>query len=499
MVLALAACSFGQDDAGSNNEENMGVESTPPVADETDGNASTNQSASAPSSSGGSDSDEAESGDNSAEATEVPVEEPAANANDEDPDTSEDADASTTDAATDSGSVEAPSEVSEGEASKLAPADRNGMYSEPPEMVIDTEKFYYATLKTVQGDIRVQLFAERAPITVNNFVFLARDGYYNNTVFHRVLENFMAQAGDPMGLGSGGPGYEFEDEFFPGLSFERAGLLAMANRGPRTNGSQFFLTFAPTPWLDGNHTIFGEVIEGMDVLNAITLRDPGNPDGFAGDEIFTILIEETESSTLPEPTSAPPTPTPLPTPTPYAPTGLEDGANPLTDLDPSDRAGVFNTAPDVVIDTEKSYSAVISTSQGDLTVELYADEAPVAVNNFVVLAELGYYDGQNVALVNPEIALIGAPNPDDPTQDVGYLFNAEKGITKELNIGSMAYLPNRDDPRQSSGSQILLALIPPPRGVEAQFSFFGQVVEGEDVLTSLTIEDTIESITIESE
>lgn len=474
-ALSVAACSFGGGDAGSADGENAAMESSgdsgdgesspdaTPVPEEESGDG---EAASAPSSSGAGDN--STGGDGAGEeAASAPVAPPA--------------------------------EVSEGEASALAPADRNGMYSAPPEMTIDESKFYYATLKTVQGDITVQLFADRAPITVNNFVFLARDGYYNNTVFHRVLENFMAQAGDPVGQGSGGPGYEFEDEFFPGLSFDRPGLLAMANRGPRTNGSQFFLTFGPTPWLDGNHTIFGEVIEGIDVLNSITLRDPGNPGGFAGDEIYTILIEETDSSELPEPTPAPPTPTPTQTPTPYAPTGLGDGENPIADLEPSERTDIFNTAPEMVIDTSKSYSAVISTSKGDLNVELFADEAPVSVNNFVVLAELGFYDGLNVSLVNSEIALIGAPNPTDPTRDIGYLFEAEKGLTKPLIIGSMAYIPNREQPSLSSGSQILLAIIPPPRGVESQFSFFGQIVDADDILTSLTIEDTIDSITIESE
>ncbi len=131
------------------------------------------------------------------------------------------------------------------------PMARDGMYTAPPEMTIDAAKFYYATIATEKGDIQVQLFADRAPMTVNNFVFLARAGFYNNTTFHRVIDAFMAQAGDPTATGAGGPGYDFEDEFFPGLGFDRPGLLAMANRGPATNGSQFFITLAPTEWLNG--------------------------------------------------------------------------------------------------------------------------------------------------------------------------------------------------------------------------------------------------------
>ncbi|HMN30272.1 MAG TPA: peptidylprolyl isomerase, partial [Caldilineaceae bacterium] len=134
-------------------------------------------------------------------------------------------------------------------------------------MTIDPQKIYYATFKSERGDIRVQLFADRAPQTVNNFVFLAREGFYNDTVFHRVLDGFMAQGGDPTGTGMGGPGYTFGDEFNPSLTFDRPGLLAMANSGPSTNGSQFFITFAPTEWLNNLHTIFGEVVSGQDVLD----------------------------------------------------------------------------------------------------------------------------------------------------------------------------------------------------------------------------------------
>lgn len=154
-------------------------------------------------------------------------------------------------------------------------AERNGYYSSYPEMVIDSDANYEAEIKTEQGDIRVQLYAGEAPLTVNNFVFLANQGFYDGLTFHRVMEDFMAQGGDPTGQGSGGPGYQFEDETDNGLTFDRPGLLAMANAGPGTNGSQFFITFVPTSWLNGNHTIFGEVIEGNEVLSQITRRQPG--------------------------------------------------------------------------------------------------------------------------------------------------------------------------------------------------------------------------------
>jgi cyclophilin family peptidyl-prolyl cis-trans isomerase len=158
-------------------------------------------------------------------------------------------------------------------------------------MAIDPKKAYTATLHTDKGDIVVQLFADKTPRTVNNFVFLAQEGFYDGTIFHRVIENFMAQGGDPTGKGSGGPGYRFADEFHPGLRHNKPGLLSMANAGPNTNGSQFFLTHVPTPWLDNKHSIFGQVIQGMDILMSIPPRDPQRPDN-AGVVLKSVTIEE---------------------------------------------------------------------------------------------------------------------------------------------------------------------------------------------------------------
>jgi cyclophilin family peptidyl-prolyl cis-trans isomerase len=157
---------------------------------------------------------------------------------------------------------------------QLDPAARNNYYAAYPPLVIDTTKTYEAIISTAVGDMRLRLFADLAPIAVNNFVFLASEGFYDGTTFHRVIEDFMAQGGDPTGIGSGGPGYQFADETNNGLRFDRGGLLAMANAGAGTNGSQFFITYAETPWLDGNHTIFGELVAGEEVLNGLSLRDP---------------------------------------------------------------------------------------------------------------------------------------------------------------------------------------------------------------------------------
>jgi cyclophilin family peptidyl-prolyl cis-trans isomerase len=161
----------------------------------------------------------------------------------------------------------------------------------PPAGALDTTKSYAARFKTEKGDIVVELYADRAPLTVENFVNLARAGFYDGTTFHRVIRGFMAQGGDPTGTGTGGPGYQFGDEFHPSLRHDGPGVLSMANAGPGTNGSQFFITHGPTPHLDDRHSVFGRVTEGMDVVQALRERDP-QLDRNPGDRIDTIEITE---------------------------------------------------------------------------------------------------------------------------------------------------------------------------------------------------------------
>ncbi|HUV44946.1 MAG TPA: peptidylprolyl isomerase [Dehalococcoidales bacterium] len=153
-------------------------------------------------------------------------------------------------------------------------------YSAPPPMTIDSGKQYVATIETEKGNIGLELFAGDVPETVNNFVFLAREGFYDGTTFHRVIPGFMAQGGDPTGTGSGGPGYRFADEFTKHTHV--TGALSMANAGPNTNGSQFFITYAPQNHLDGKHSVFGQLTDGTDVLEAVK----------QGDTIIRIVIEE---------------------------------------------------------------------------------------------------------------------------------------------------------------------------------------------------------------
>lgn len=352
----------------------------------------------------------------------------------------------------------------------------------PPEMAINPEVIYLATFQTEKGDIKVELFADRAPKTVNNFVFLAREGFYDGTTFHRVLSNFMAQGGDPTGTGTGGPGYRFEDEFDPNLRFDEAGYLAMANAGPNTNGSQFFITFVPTPHLTGRHTIFGKVVEGMDVALSLTLRDPqANPD-FPGDLLVTIEIEEIPESLLP-----PPTPTPIPVvPQP------EEG-RPLAMLELADRENLYTGKPEMIIDPNASYQATLATSKGEIIVELRPQDAPESVNNFIVLAELGYWDGFPIVFAEPgQFVMTGSP-AGIPESDIGYILPSEMGLAN--TAGAVGFFL-RYDVLASSGSQFYIVL----EGnslMDESFTVFGYVTIGLDVAEQLTIDDIIEVISVE--
>lgn len=165
-------------------------------------------------------------------------------------------------------------------------------YGSAPKMALDPAKTYQALVKMENGKtFTILLHADKAPITVNSFVFLAREGYFDGVTFHRVLEGFMAQGGDPSGTGAGGPGYQFENEDSD-LVFDKAGVVAMANAGRDTNGSQFFITFGRTPHLNGGYTIFGQVIDGMETVHAITLRDPSQRPDFVGDAMESVTIIE---------------------------------------------------------------------------------------------------------------------------------------------------------------------------------------------------------------
>jgi peptidylprolyl isomerase len=186
-------------------------------------------------------------------------------------------------------------------ASQTNPAQNGGatpapvgtkQFSSAPPMLIDKSKQYTATVKMANGgEFVIQLYPDKAPITVNSFVFLARQGFFDGVTFHRVLKDFMAQGGDPTGTGGGGPGYQFVNEDSD-LKFDKAGVVAMANAGRDTNGSQFFITFGPQDYLNGGYTIFGQVVEGIDVVKSIKLRDPDTNPDYSGDAIESVTITE---------------------------------------------------------------------------------------------------------------------------------------------------------------------------------------------------------------
>lgn len=351
-----------------------------------------------------------------------------------------------------------------------SPQERNGMYAEVPPMTIDPNKVYLATFDTEKGEVVIELFADKAPHTVNNFVFLARQGFYNNTTFHRVLKDFMAQGGDPTGLGSGGPGYEFDDEFHPDLKHDSAGILSMANAGANTNGSQFFITFAPTPWLDGYHSVFGKVVKGMDVLLSITLRDPQTATE-PGDAIHSIEISESDVSLLP-------TPTPI--------IYVNPGEIKVPE-EPAARNGLYaGRTPAMVIDPDRSYSAIIETEHGDITIELYADLVPNTVNNFVFLAQEGYYDNTTFhRVIENFMAQAGDPTGIG-SGGPGYTFADE--INPKLRHDDAGILSMANAGTNTNGSQFFITFDAAP-WLDGLHTIFGKVISGYDVLDKIHLRD----------
>lgn len=354
------------------------------------------------------------------------------------------------------------------------PAARNGMYTAEPPMQIDPQKYYVATLVTEKGDITLELYADKAPHTVNNFVFLAREGFYDNTTFHRVIPGFMAQGGDPTGTGTGGPGYTFADEFDPTLAHDRVGVLSMANAGADTNGSQFFITFTPTPWLDDRHTVFGRVIDGLDVLFSLRERDPETAT-VPGDRIVTIRITESDTP----PVSKLPADTDIPMP-----------------QEPAARYELYTQPPEMTLDLTKTYIATLKTAKGDIEVTLDAQAAPLTVNNFVFLARAGFFDGLTFHRVEPNFVIQGGDPLGTGEGGPGYMLPAEIGLRHEEGSIAMARLPDQGNPRRmSSGSQFYITLAATSQ-LDGSYTVFGKVTSGMDVVKSIAVGDVIESVVI---
>jgi cyclophilin family peptidyl-prolyl cis-trans isomerase len=357
-------------------------------------------------------------------------------------------------------------------------------WANPPPMLIDKTKYYVAAFKTVKGDFRVQLYADKAPFTVNNFVFLARQGYFNNTTFHRVITDFMAQGGDPSGTGSGGPGYTFDDEIDPDLKFDKPGVLAMANYGANTNGSQFFITFKEYPELNGRYSIFGQVISGMDVVNSLKLRDPSANPTTPGDEVYSVTIEETPINLLPPPTATATLNAPIQTP----------GVKSLATLEVTARGKLFTGAPEMVIDPTHAYRAIVSTTKGSLTFELCTAEAPKSVNNFVVLSQMGYWDNFPINYAERhKFILTGQPSGMQDS-DIGYTIPHETGCSNQA--GALGYW-TPEGATESSAGQIYILMVT-NTALDGKNTAFGRLTGYGALLlaNSLTTEDKILSVTI---
>jgi len=364
----------------------------------------------------------------------------------------------------------------------LQPLERADRFSGPAAMTIKPDTIYLATFVTAKGNIVAELYQD-TPQSANNFITLAGNGFYDGLTFHRVEPGFVIQGGDPMGDGSGGPGYTIPAEI---NHTHPRGALAWARTGDpvnperRSSGSQFYVTLADQPGLDqGGYTVFGQVVAGMDVVDQIAV----------GDVITRVEISEsTEPSRLP---------TPTPTPEPKAPV-MEEG-RPLAQVPVEGRDKIYNMAPELIIDTAKSYQATLTTAKGEIVIDLDPTGAPQAVNSFVLLANLGFYDGLPVAYVeSANYAVMGSPAAQ-PDSDVGYALEPEvlpegSGIV----TGTVSLYPVYDQLSgviRASGSQFFISFALAPEA-DTPLSVIGQVTLGMDVATRLEMGDIITKIVI---
>ncbi len=369
---------------------------------------------------------------------------------------------------------------------KLSPAERNERFGAAAPISIKPNAIYEATLTTDKGKIVAQLYPD-APEGVNNFVTLAKNGFYDGLTFHRVEPGFVIQGGDPKGDGTGGPGYTIPAEI---QHLHSRGALAWARTGDQVNperrssGSQFYITLADVPSLDGQYSVFGQVVEGLDVVDKIAV----------GDKIQRIDIQEAQASRLPTPA---PTLTPSPTPLPKAPKLEQD--RPLAKVPAADRGALYNTAPESVIKEGANYQATIKTPKGEVVIQLDAKTAPKAVSNFVLLANLGFYDAMPVAFVDPQLYLVSGSPASNPESDIGYTLLPEGTPQGSAIItGTVAMYPSFDQVTgdvTASGSQFFISLIA-VQDNQTPLSVLGTVISGLDIVPTLTVSDTLTTVTI---
>jgi cyclophilin family peptidyl-prolyl cis-trans isomerase len=366
---------------------------------------------------------------------------------------------------------------------KVAAAERNERFGAAAPASIKPGATYQATIVTDKGNVVAELYPD-APQGVNNFVTLAQNGFYDGLTFHRVEPGFVIQGGDPKGDGTGGPGYTIPAE----INHKHGpGALAWARTGDQVNptkassGSQFYITQQETPFLDGQYSVFGQVISGMEVVNKIAV----------GDKIQRIDIKEVAASQLPTP--LPPTPTPLP----KAP--KSEQGRPLAKVPAAQREGLYNTPPEMTINPAAAYTATIKTSKGDVVVALDPKAAPKAVNNFVALADLGFYDGIPVAFTDPALYVVSGSPAMRPDSDVGYALEPEFGADgPKVITGTVAMYPSFNQATgdvMASGSQFFISFAE-VQDNQTPLSLLGRVISGLDIASKLTVSDTLTSVTV---
>ncbi len=358
-------------------------------------------------------------------------------------------------------------------------AERNERFSGPAATYVKPNTIYIATFVTDKGNIVAELYQD-TPESLNNFVTLALNGFYDGLTFHRVEPGFVIQGGDPAGTGMGGPGYTIPAEIKHG---HPRGVLAWARTGDQVNperrssGSQFYITIGDASFLDGAYTVFGYIIEGMDVADQIAV----------GDKIVRVDISEAAVSRLP---------TPTPTPEPKAPVAAE--GRPLAALPVAEREGIYNTPPAMTLNTTKAYQATIVTDKGEIVIELDPTRAPLTVNNFMLLANLGYYDGMPVAYTEPEVYMVTGSPASMPSSDVGYRMPLEpEANASEVITGTVSLYPVVDAAGDvaASGSQFFISFMALEENT-TPLNIFGKVVSGLDVAQQLAVGDIIKRITI---
>ena len=375
-----------------------------------------------------------------------------------------------------------------------APQQRVNMYQEAPDLAIDPSKVYVATIATSKGDIMVELYAEQAPTAVNNFVVLSELGYYDGLALHPAGPPNAILGGDPSETGQGGPGYQIAAERTIPVVAGTLGYLRLpeqVNPEGLSYGSQFFMTMEDVPDISGVFSAFGQVIEGMDVAAQIA----------EGDTIEQIVITEAAASKAP-------TPAPLPTattvPTPFAPEQSKTGDRPLAKLPAEQRDGMFNAEAAMQLEEGKDYSARITTDVGDIVVDLFEGQTPQTVNNFVTLANLGFYDNTSFhRVIEGFMAQAGDPTGTG-SGGPGYQFADE--IVPELTFDGAGVLAMANAGPGTNGSQFFITY-DKTDWLNGLHTIFGKVTEGEDVLKAIKIRDPqtatepgtmIEKITIET-